>query len=109
MDETLPNDEERKQDILKTLEKLDGIIMSRTETLSTYERVIFQKITKGEISLLNMSGQKARAIKMARESPTLELECRILRRSLFCLKHRRDSLRADLEKLQQSDQSSLAG
>jgi hypothetical protein len=93
------NENQKREDIVKTIAAIDGLIRLRNRYLIAYERLLMRFVLRQQITLLNCASRRKIAMISSRTNGILQVEVRILRRNLFLLRDRKNRLVVELDAL----------
>ena len=98
------NSSSRIQELKDSMEKVAQLFQNKNKRLSLVEKGAMQKILSGEVSIKNYSkNNKAKISKMYPR--TIEMQCKLLRKSLFYIKHRMNKIKEELSALTKNEGS----
>ena len=97
----------REQELKESIEKIKQFFQEKNMHLSIVEKGTVQKILEGKLSIKNHS--KKNKLKISKIYPkTMEVQCKLLRKSLFYLKRRMEKIQKNLEKITTSGSTEQA-
>ncbi len=92
------NTKESYETLAATLSTINETIQYRDLYLKAFERLLISKYLKKQISLLNLGSLRKVGLRSAREGSMLQLEVKMLRRSLFFLRSRKLEIEKEMQK-----------